>query len=131
MTVQSFRLRNFRVLCGPQFGTYADEDGVGVRSPAGLSLVSHRHFTYAAPDAYGVQVGLGILFSEGLVAEDHVVRVDVQNDDRTWSEYDPASRQHQAPQSRVRKMRPGPQPVRSEQQIEHPRRHRVRKVPAS
>lgn len=89
MNLRSFQMHNFRILHAPQHGTYADEDGIGVSSPADLRAGEHRTIPYTAPDAYGVPVGLGMLFSEGLMAEDHAVRVDVQMEDGSWVEYDP------------------------------------------
>ena len=91
MIVQSFRMRDFRILYGPQHGTYADEDGTGVSHPANLQPDAHRVMHYTAPDAFGVQVGLGMLFSEGMIAEDHAVRVDLKMEDGSWLEYDPES----------------------------------------
>jgi len=87
MSLRSFQMRNFRILHGPQHGTYSDEEGIGVSSPSELRQDVHRTICYAAPNAYGVPVGLGMLFSEGLTAEDHAVRVDVQMEDGSWLEY--------------------------------------------
>ena len=125
MNLRSFQMRNFRILHGPQHGAYADEEGVGVSSGAGLRPDVHRAISYSAPDAFGVPVGLGMLFSEGLMAEDHAVRVDVQMADDSWVEYDPEvhiempqdhppqhriiQRTHQAPRKRRERRPTSPQ----------------------
>lgn len=101
MSLRSFQMRNFRVLHAPQHGTYADGEGIGVSSGAELRPDVHQTIPYSAPDAYGVPVGLGMLFSEGLMAEDHAVRVDVQMEDGSWMEYDPESRAEMPVQHRT------------------------------
>jgi len=81
-------LKKFRILYGPQFGTYADETGEGVKDPSQLNPSKHRTMEYTSPDVCAVQVGLGLLFAEGLSAADHAVRVDIQLTSGKWSEYD-------------------------------------------
>jgi hypothetical protein len=108
---RSFQMRDFRVLHGPQQGTQADTSATGVSSPSDLRPDVHRTIPYTAPDAYGVCVGLGMLFSEGLTADNCAARVDVKMGDGSWAEYDPdvdieMSRQHhQHPTTRRRRER--------------------------